>query len=337
MANIKDIAEHLGISISTVSKSLNNATDVSDETKEKVLNAALELGYSPKRKKNNGISGFERKVCIFIENMDYTNNDQFGYDLIKGFRQAAELKHWQVDIVPAQLHALTSRSYDYDMFMLTNNYSGGFVISVSMHNDYNMQYSKTSVPTVLFDNYVVGNSKVGYVGSDATEGFSLAVEHLFKLGHKRIAFLNGAKNAFVSSQRTEAFRRAMKSFGLYADSNLIESGYYVPDCAKYHVPKFLDHGATAIICASDIIALGAISEVQKRGLKVPEDVSIIGFDDLPLCINVSPTITTIRQDRLNLGKSAVNLLDSLINNIPVSRTILRCELIPRESTTNLLK
>ena len=85
MANIKDIAEHLGISISTVSKSLNNATDVSDETKEKVLNAALELGYSPKRRKNNGISGFERKVCIFIENMDYTNNDQFGYDLIKGY------------------------------------------------------------------------------------------------------------------------------------------------------------------------------------------------------------------------------------------------------------
>ena len=71
MANIKDIAEHLGISISTVSKSLNNATDVSDETKEKVLNAALELGYKKKKKKNNGISGFERKVCIFIENMDY--------------------------------------------------------------------------------------------------------------------------------------------------------------------------------------------------------------------------------------------------------------------------
>ena len=334
MPSIKEIANYLGVSVRTVSKGLNNATDISDETREKVLSAAVELGYTPKRKKYSNASNLpERKVCIFIENMDYENKEVFSYELIRGFKLAAQEKHWMVDIVPSNLNALYANENDYDMFMLSHNYSGGFVISISMHNDYNMQYSKTRIPTVLFDNFVGFNPKVGYVGTNSYESLYLAVEHLHKLGHKKIAFLNGAKNTYVSTQRTDAFKKAMKDFGIHVDNRLLESGYYVPDCAKYHVPKFLDYGATAIICASDLIASGAILEVQKRNLNVPNDISIIGFDDLPLCLNISPTITTIRQDRLNLGKSAAIVLDSLINDIPVSQTVLRAELIERESTS----
>jgi len=333
MITIKEIADYLGISPGTVSKGLNGATDISDETREKVLTAALELGYKPKRKKpGNNTYIYERNVCIFVENMDYENKEQFSYDLIQGFRQCSNQKNWNVDIIPANLNALSTE--DFDLLMLNRNYSGAFVISISMHNDYNKQFSKTRFPTVLFDNLVGDNPNVGYVASDESEGLYLAVKHLYDLGHRRIAFLNGAKNAFVSSKRTEAFKRAMKLLDLKIDSALTESGYYVPDCAKYHVPKFLDAGATAIICASDIIASGAISEVVKRGLSVPGDVSIIGFDDLPLCLNVNPTLTTIKQDRLNLGKSAANLLDNLINNIPVNRYILRSELIVRDSTAS---
>lgn len=335
MVSIKDIANHLGISVSTVSKGLNNATDISDETKQRVIEAAIELGYTLKRKNilRNQSDNFERKVCVYIENMDYENRDQFGYDLINGFKQAATLKNWAVDVIPSNLNAQTRN--EYDKFMLMNQYSGAFMIGFSMHSDYSVQFGKTRIPTVLFDNYIPNNPKVGYVGTDGNEGISLAVNHLFELGHTKIAFLNGAKNSKVSNEHTEAFTRAMKEHDLYVDPHLLESGYYVPDCAKYHVPKFLDYGATAIICASDLIATGAISEVQKRGLKVPEDISIIGFDDLPLCLNITPQLTTIRQDRLNLGKNAVNVLDSLINNIPVSKSILRAELIVRDSTAEV--
>lgn len=335
MANIKDIAKHLGIAVSTVSKGLNNATDISDETKEKVIAAAIELGYIPKHRKHiaNQSNQYERKVCIFIEKMDYENREQFGYDLIQGFKQAAEVKNWQVDIIPSNLNAQVQN--EYDKFMITNHYSGAFIAGFSMHKNYSRQFNKTIIPTVLFDNFIRNNSKVGYVGTDCSEGLKLAVNHLYSLGHTKIAFLNGSKNSMVSEERTQAFSDAMHELNIYIDSHLIESGYYAPDCAKYHVPKFIDYGATAIICASDIIASGAISEVQKRGLKVPDDISIIGYDDLPLCLNITPQLTTIRQDRLNLGKSAMMLLECLINNIPISKSILRPELIIRNSTSKV--
>lgn len=335
MATINDIANYLGIAASTVSKGLNNATDISDETKEKVIAAAIELGYTPKRRKliGNPSSQYSRKVCIFIENMDYENRDEFGYELIQGFRLTAEYHNYKVDIIPSSLSAQTKN--DYDQYMMMNGYSGAFITGIALHNDYSIQFARTKVPTVLFDNFIRNNPKVGYVGTDCTEGLRLSVEHLYSLGHTKIAFLNGTKNSMVSVERTIAFKDAMASFDLYVDKHLLESGYYVPDCAKYHVPKFLDYGATAIICASDIIASGAISEVQKRGLRVPDDISIIGYDDQPLCLNVSPQITTIRQDRLSLGKSAMILLDCLINNIPISKSILRPELIVRESTSKL--
>lgn len=332
MVSIKDIADYLGIAVSTVSKGLNNATDISDETKQRVIEAAIELGYTPKRKKllGNQSENFERKVCVFIENIDYENRDQFGYDLIHGFKQAATIRNWSVDVIPSNLNAQARN--EYDKFMLMNQYSGAFMIGFSLHSDYSLQFTKTKIPTVLFDNYIPNNPKVGYVGTDGNEGIGLAVKHLYELEHTKIAFLNGAKNSMVSNEQTEAFKKAMKEFGLYVDSHLLESGYYVPDCAKYHVPKFLDYGATAIICASDLIASGAISEVQKRNLKVPEDISIIGFDDLPLCLNITPQLTTIKQDRLNLGRNAMNVLECLINNIPISKSILRAELIIRDST-----
>ena len=145
MATIKDIAEYLGIASSTVSKGLNNATDISDETKEKVIAAAIELGYTPRRRKHFGNNLFERKVCIFIENIDYENRDQFGYDLIQGFKQSAEVKNWKVDIVPSNLNA-QSRN-EYDKFMITNSYSGAFMIGFSVHNDYSLQFSRTRIPT----------------------------------------------------------------------------------------------------------------------------------------------------------------------------------------------
>ena len=332
MVTVNDIARYLGIAASTVSKGLNNATDISDETKEKVIAAAIELGYTPKRRKKAGKKNvpYERKVCIIVENIDYENREQFSFDLIQGFKQACELNNWEVDVIPANLNAQTP--YEYDKFMITNSYSGAFIIGFSIHSDFSSLLSKTRIPTVLFDNYIPNNSKVGYVCTDCHEGIKYAVEHLHNLGHSKIAFLNGARNLMVSEERMLAFTNAMNSFNLYADKHLIETGYYVPNSAKYHVPKFLDYGATAIICGSDIIASGAISEVQKRNLRVPEDISIIGYDDLPICLSVSPQITTIRQDRLGLGKTAMNVLDCLIKNIPISKSILRAELIVRGST-----
>lgn len=326
MATIKDIAAKLGIAVSTVSKGLNGASDISDEMRQLVLDTAVEMGYASKRMKTQK----SRKVCILVENMDYENIDQFGYELIVGFKLSAARKHWDVTVIPANLHMQTIEKYD--TYMLKNGFSGAFLIGFALHDDWVKQLSKTKVPTVLFDNYIAGNPHVGYVGTDSFEGISLAVSHLAGLGHKKIAFLNGSKNSMVSDQRHQAFLQSMEANGLDVNEKLIEYGYYVPDCAKYHVPTFLENGATAIMCASDLIASGVITEVNRFGLKVPEDVSVVGFDDLPIANQLVPPLTTLRQDRIDLGKSALLLLDGLVHNVTISKMLLRAKFMERNST-----
>ena len=326
MATIKDIANRLGIAVSTVSKGLNGASDISHDMRQLVLDTAVEMGYTSKKMKIKGT----RKVCILIENMDYENIDQFGYEIIVGFKLSATRRHWNVTVVPSNLNMQTAEKFD--TYMLKNGYSGAFLLGFTLHDDWVKQINKTTVPTVLLDNYIERNNHVGYVGTDNYEGIDLAVDHLKNLGHERIAFLNGSKNSMVSEQRYMAFVQSMNKHGLELDEKLIEYGYYVPDCAKYHVPSFLEHNATAILCASDLIASGVITEVTKHGLRVPEDISVIGFDDLPIATALTPQLTTIRQDRIDLGKSAFLLLDGLIHNVTISKLLLRPKFISREST-----
>lgn len=330
MVKIKEIADKLGIAVSTVSKGINNAKDISDETRQLILDTAVEMGYSPKKMKTTD----SKKVCIFIENMDYENIDQFGYEIILGFKRSAMRRHYEVSVIPSSLNLQTAEKYD--TYMLKNSFQGAFLLGFTLHDDWTKQLYKTSVPTVLLDNYISGNTHVGYVGTDSYEGISLAVEHLVDLGHTKIAFLNGSKNSMVSNERHNAFIQSMEKHSLIPNDSLMEYGYYVPDCAKYHVPSFIENGATAIICASDLIASGVIAVLNKMNLRVPDDVSVIGYDDLPISTQLNPPLTTIRQDRIDIGKSAFLLLDGLMNDIALSKILLRAKFIERKSTKAVL-
>ena len=195
----------------------------------------------------------------------------------------------------------------------------------------------TTMPTVLLDNFIANNPNVCYIGTDSYEGIAMAVKHLYTLGHKNIAFLNGSLHSMVSEQRQEAFETSMASLGLEIQQDLMAYGYYVADSAQYHVPGFLSAGATAIICGNDLIASGVISECTQRGFRVPEDISVIGFDDIPLAPAMTPPLTTIRQDRNELGKGAYVVLNSLIHHISISKMLMRPQLIERESATRVSK
>ncbi|WP_040214458.1 LacI family DNA-binding transcriptional regulator [Clostridium polynesiense] len=325
MPTIKDIAERLGVAVSTVSKGLNNASDISDDMRQLVLNTAIEMGYASKKLKTNN----ERKLCILIANMDYENSNQFGYNIVLGFKQAAARRHWEVTVIPVD--SIMQSTEDYDIFMLKNGYSGAFLLGFTMQDNYMHQLKKTKVPTVLLDNFVP-NSSVGYVGTDSYEAIDMVISHLLDLGHKKIAFLNGDKNSMVSNDRYFAFKRAMKKHKLKVNPALTAYGYFVPDCAKDYVPKFLKSGATAIVCASDMIASGVINELKLSSVSCPKEVSVVGFDDIPLASKLNPPLTTIRQDRLNLGKSAFSLLDNLLHGVAISKILLRPSLILRSST-----
>lgn len=331
MATIKDIAARLGVSVSTVSKGLNGASDISEELRQMVLDTAVEMGYATKKSKKPE----NRKLAIFIENMDYEASNQFGYDIVLGFRQNAFRHNWDVTVIPI---TPSFQLYEkYDTYMLKNGFCGAFLVGFALHDEWMKQLETTTMPTVLFDNYIKNNPNVCYIGTDNYEGIDAAVHHLYTLGHKKIAFLNGSQHSMVSEQRQEAYYMSMKTHGLTVEEDLTAYGYYVADSAKYHVPAFLAAHATAIICGNDLIASGVIAECRLRGFRVPEDVSVVGFDDIPVSSMLEPPLTTIRQERGELGKCAYVILNSLVHHIPICRTQIRPKLIERESTARYHK
>lgn len=327
MATIKDIANRLGISVSTVSKGLNGANDISEELRQMVLDTAVEMGYTTKKMKKEE----HKKLCIFIENMDFETPNQFGYEIILGFKQAAYRDNWDVTVLPVNpAFQMTER---YDTYMLKNGFTGAFFVGFALHDEWLAQLTTTTIPTALFDNYIKRNPNVGYVGTDNFEGIDSAVEHVYSLGHRKIAFLNGSLNSMVSEQRQQAFLDSMESHELLVEEALLANGFFVADSAKYHVPNFLAAGATAILCGNDLLAYGTIEECRSRGFRVPEDISVVGFDDLPTSLHFNPPLTTVRQDRIELGKSGYYTLNSLIHHVSISKTLLRPQFIKRESTS----
>lgn len=329
MATIKDIANRLGIAVSTVSKGLNGAPDISEDLRQLVLDTAVEMGYKTKKMRKEE----HKKIALFVENMEYLNAGDFGYDLVLGFEQQAFRDKWAVKVIP--INDSFQAKDKYDTYMLKHGYSGAFLMGMALQDEWMRQIQTTSIPTALLDNFVKINPNVGYVGTDSYEGFSLAVKRLHELGHRRIAFLNGTPNSMISNQREDAYKIALSENFLKFDPSLMAYGYYVAESAPYHVPGMLDAGATAIMCGNDLIASGVISECEKRGLKVPEDISVIGFDDIPLASELG--LSTIRQERVELGKCAFFTLDSLMNKVSVSKTTLRPKFIERASIAPMKK
>ena len=326
MATIKDIAARLGISVSAVSKGLNGASDISEDLRQQVLDTAIEMGYTPKRIRKESL----RKLCILIKNMDYTNPEEFAYDIVLGFRQNAIKQKWDIDAITVTEEMQMDEKYD--SFMLRNGYLGAVFLGFSLHDEWIVQLQTTTTPSVLFDNTIRNNPNVCYIGSDNFEGIQLAIDHLYSLGHRKIAFLNGEKDSMVASQRQQAYIQAMDSYNLPVNEALTAYGDYIPATAMAFVPSFIDAGATAILCGNDIIASGVLTECNRLGYRVPEDISVVGFDDLPISTQTIPPLTTIRQERSELGRFAYDSLNGLIHRIRICRILLRPELIERKST-----
>ncbi len=323
MATLEDIAKTLGVSKSTVSKALNGALDVSDAMRRAVVETAVELGYSRLRRGEEA-----PRLAVFITNMDYASPEDFGYDILVGFRKLAEPAGYQVSVIP--LDYKLEKSIAYDQYMLQGNYLGGLFLGLSLDDPWLRDFETCRTPTVLYDNRVSGNPRVTYVGADNAEGMFLAVQYLKSLGHRKIGYLSSALGAYVYQQRQQAFFQAMQENGL-CDQALARDSYFFSVCMEEHLPALLGLGCTAILCSHDSLAIGALDHCRKTGIRVPEDVSILGFDDLPRCQGTQPPLTTIRQDRTELGKSAYCALSSQMEGVSLSTFLLHTELVTRSS------
>lgn len=324
MATLDDIARALGVSKSTVSKALSGAKDVSKAMRQTVLEKAVELGYSRGIRKSSA-----PRIAVFVINMEYRKPEDFGYDIITGFRKAAEPAGFQVEIV--ELDRKLQEESRYDEYMVYNNYSGGLFLGLSLNDPWIKDFETCRTPTVLYDNHISGNPNVTDLGVDSVEAIKLAVEYLKSLGHSKIGYLSSALGAYVYLQRYQAFFRAMEACGLKAEPEIAGDSYHISVCLSDHLPRLLEKGCTAVICSHDILAHSTIIHCNDRGLRVPEDISILGFDDIPLCRYTTPPLTTIRQNRSDLGKSAFYAMSSQLNGVCLSSLMLHPELVQRAS------
>lgn len=328
MATLEDIAKSLGVSKSTVSKALSGAGDVSSTMRKAVLEAAVEMGYSRLRRGDEA-----PRIAVFITNMEFDKPEDFGYDILVGFRKLAEPAGYHVSIIKLD-HELENRIH-YDTYMMQGNYRGGLFLGLSLDDPWLEDFKTCRTPTVLYDNLVRGNPHVTYVGADGPEGMRLAVRHLQKLGHKKIGYLSSALGAYVYQQRYKTFFLAMEECGLPCEKDQARDSYFTEICMEEHLPALLEMGCTAIVCSHDVLAQSTLNHCAKLGIQVPDQLSIIGFDDLPLCEHTTPPLTTIRQDRTELGRSAYCALSSQMEGVPLSTFLLHTTLVRRDSCAPL--
>lgn len=322
---IKDIAEKAGVSKSTVSKALGYATDINDITRERVLFCASELGYEVKKYKTQS----KGNVITFVEGIDYENVNQFGYELILGFQAAATEAQYGVNIV--SIKNTDKLSSKYEDIMHSGDYCGSFLLGFKPHDDFVRSIKNVAIPAVALDNHY-DSELVARVGSNSNVGITLVMNHLYGLGHRVMAYVGGEADSDVTIERKRAFLRFLADHDLlWSDTNITYSGFY-GDVAPANVLAIATSGVTAFVCASDIIATNVIRELTRHGFRIPLDISVTGYDDIPLAKYSVPSLTTVCQSRVNIGRCAFYALLQLINDVKINKIVLRPELVTRDST-----
>ncbi len=337
MATIKDIAKKAGVSVTTVSRALNGYDDVNEETRKKIKQVAAELSYSPNAVARSLVSRKTRTIGLIISDINRAGaKDAFAYEVLCGINdRAGELNY---DLLLFSTSPSKQVEKSYASLCKERNVEGAILSGLRLDDPYLHEViEQNSFPCVLIDIPRIA-ANVAHVTSDSKIGASMAVRHLLENGHRRIAMINGHNQASVSRDRYSGYKEALEQFGLSADAGLAYDGGFSEDGGAEAMYQILirNPDVTAVFCASDLMALGALRTLEKMGLKVPEDMSVIGFDDITIASYCSPKLTTIRQDKYELGYQAAQLLIDMLEERTDNRKImLSNQLIVRESTRRL--
>ncbi len=322
---IKDVAERAGVSIATVSRALNDKTDVSGSTRERVREVAREVGYSPDPAARSLAGQKTRLVAIIVgDNAGHRDLSLifFGRVLTAISRRLSESGYDPLLLPPDDI------GFDH-------GFDAAILIGVDADDRLVRELVARGIPLVGVDVRCPGE-RSAYVGSNHADGVRLALGHLHALGHRRIAHLAGATNTSSGAERLEAFRRETAALGLDVPEELIRRGDfssasgYRETCALLA----LDDRPTAILAASDLMALAALQGIRDGGLQPGHDIAVTGFDDLEAAALAYPPLTTIRQDRRELGTLAAGRAIDLIDEPDATppEAILPVELVVRASS-----
>jgi len=334
---MRQIAEAAGVSRTTVSFVLNNVPGIaiSPDTRQRILDAARALNYVPDSAAQNLARQRAGAVALVLHQSPHqVVSDAFLAPVVQGISAAVKDHGYHVLVEP--LDPLIDKS-EYGDLVRSRRADGILLSGPRLDDDELIRVHKAGIPLVLMGQ--LPDNDVPFVDVDNIHGAQMAVEHLISLGHTRIACITNASLAYTASRdRLAGYRNALEAAGLPYDESLVRTGDYTDEsgaAAMRDILKTSDPVPTAVFVASDVVALGALSAIQQASLRIPYDIALVGFDDIPLAQYVDPPLTTIRLPAYGLGWGAGDMLARLIDDpgeVNQRQILLETELVIRHSS-----
>ena len=328
LPTIMDVARESGVSYSTVSRALNGYEYVKPTTREKVLRAAEKLGYVPNQQARSLAGGRSNLIGMLVPALDN------GYiaEIIRGIDEELAKSHYNLILYTTHHHRGNEASY---VATIVNSAADGLLLVVPLDSKHYLDMLREQrFPHVLIDQSDM-TEQSPVVNATNWQGAYDATQYLIELGHKRIGFVTGLIEMTSATERLDGYRAALSDFGIPSDESLIVMGDFREQGGYLAAQHLLDlsQKPTAIFASNDLSAFGVMDAIRERGLSIPNDMSVIGFDDIPQASIVHPKLTTIRQPLEQIGRMAVRMLLKHLANPdqPPSRLTLATRLIVRES------
>ncbi len=335
MITIKDVARETGFGVATVSKALNNYSDISQKTKELIRAKAKEMGYIPNASGRSLVTKSTFTIgLIFEERTNLGLTHPFFSEILEKIKKALEEKNYDILLISKKIGSYVETYLEHCIQKAVDG-----VIVVTRLID-NLQFEKlynSDLPIV----YVDLDTDKTCVFTDNYQSIVDAVEYLYKRGHREIGIIQGATTYNPGYDRYRAYRDTMNRLGLKMNpQHILYCKDYQIENAVNEIDKMYKNKIklpTAFVTTGDMMAIGAIQAVQKNGGRVPEDVSIIGFDNILLSSHILPKLTTIAQNYELIAKTAVQLLLNLIRNpeMEPKRVVIPSKIIERDSVCDI--
>lgn len=311
MVSMREIAKKCHVSVATVSKAMNGYHDISQETREMILKMAEEMGYYPnssaralKTKKTYNIG-----VLFVDEAMSGLTHDYFNH-VLESFKLEAEARGYDITFTNRNVANRWMSYYEHCKY---RGVDGVVIACVDFYAAEVQELVRSEIPVVTIDH--IFDERISIV-SDNVQGMEELVTYIYEMGHRKIAYIHGCDSA-VTKNRLASFYRTAKALGLtIPETYVLQSPYRNADKAQEQTSRLLDLAdpPTCILYPDDYAALGGINEIRKRSLRIPEDISIAGYDGMEVAKIIQPSLTTVCQDTAMIGKLAAQKLIDLIEN-----------------------
>ncbi|MCG8350514.1 MAG: LacI family transcriptional regulator [Chloroflexales bacterium] len=324
---IKDIARVAGVSHTTVSRALKDHPTISRETTQRIQALAQQMGYIPSAVAQSLLSRQTWTIGMVIT----TIADPFVVKVVEGVEQVAQAAKYSVFL--ATSHNNPEQEVAVVETLHRRRVDAIIVASSRVGSLYSSQLDRIQVPIVLINNNAEGEY-LHSVAVDDAQGAALALQHLVSLGHRRIGYVGVNNRPKLNRRRLAGYRQALAQAGLAVDPTLI----IYPDretdleCGQIGLQKLLDAQATAVCCFNDVVAIGLLMACREQQISVPEQLSVVGFDNIEPATYVAPPLTTVAQPLLVLGQRAMEMTLHLIAGHKVQDQRLSCQLVVRQST-----